>query len=328
MKKLYSLWVLVFCLAFTSCHEEDALTPTEGGIELRFEVPQGNNSWDEDIAEIYNEYNVYLIYDKLTDADFNRTWTGGGLGATYQGQGAQSDKMAEAYVKFMKTHVFSYLKGKQQIYDKIFPLYWYMGYNVNAVSKIEFGTNVMEFHSPLSTKFDGLDYWSLCMFGKADDGQEEYFVPKTQKEYSQFRNMILGHILTEAVKNGNIKVPEAFGSGLDHSTDIKAGYGDEEDPNYYLFRGYPGTVNMTRFASIIAPDDGLPPTNENAFIGYITIQMMYNQEEIKQNYPADKYPLLAEKFKYVYNYMKDTYGIDLNELAVGPADWETCNIEF
>ena len=71
MKKLYSLWVLVFCLAFTSCHEEDALTPTEGGIELRFEVPQGNNSWDEDIAEIYNEYNVYLIYDKLTDADRN-----------------------------------------------------------------------------------------------------------------------------------------------------------------------------------------------------------------------------------------------------------------
>ena len=92
MKKLYSLWVLVFCLAFTSCHKEDALTPTEGGIELRFEVPQGNNSWDEDIAEIYNEYNVYLIYDKLTDADFNRTWTGGGLGATYQGQGAQAIK--------------------------------------------------------------------------------------------------------------------------------------------------------------------------------------------------------------------------------------------
>ena len=59
-----------------------------------------------------------------------------------------------------------------------------------------------------------------------------------------------------------------------------------------------------------------------------TSQMMYNQEEIKQNYPADKYPLLAEKFKYVYNYMKDTYGIDLNELAIGPTDWETCNIEF
>lgn len=212
MKKLYSLWVLVFCLAFTSCHEEDALTPTVGGIELRFEVPQGNNSWDEDIAEIYNEYNVYLIYQ--TNLPMPILIVHGqvaDLELLTRGQGAQSDKMAEAYIKFMKTHVFSYLKGKQQIYDKIFPLYWqYMGYNVNAVSKIEYGTFVMEFHSPLSTKFDGLDYWSPCASGKADDGQEEYFVPKTFKvKYSQFRNMILGHILTEAVKNGNIKVPEA-----------------------------------------------------------------------------------------------------------------------
>ncbi len=40
------------CIAFTSCYEEDALTPTEGGIELRFKVPQGNNSWDDDISQI------------------------------------------------------------------------------------------------------------------------------------------------------------------------------------------------------------------------------------------------------------------------------------
>ena len=25
-------------------------TPTEGGVELRSKVPQGNNSWDNDIA--------------------------------------------------------------------------------------------------------------------------------------------------------------------------------------------------------------------------------------------------------------------------------------
>ena len=49
---------------FTSCYEEDTLTPTEGGIELRFKVPQGNNSWDDDIAQIYEDYNVYLIYKR------------------------------------------------------------------------------------------------------------------------------------------------------------------------------------------------------------------------------------------------------------------------
>ena len=63
MKKIYILWGLLACMAlFTSCYEEDTLTPTEGGIELRFKVPQGNNSWDDDIAQIYEDYNVYLIY--------------------------------------------------------------------------------------------------------------------------------------------------------------------------------------------------------------------------------------------------------------------------
>ena len=53
MKKKYILWGLLACMAlFTSCYEEDTLTPTEGGIELRFKVPQGTNSWDDDISQI------------------------------------------------------------------------------------------------------------------------------------------------------------------------------------------------------------------------------------------------------------------------------------
>ena len=34
MRNIYLLWGLLTCIAFTSCYEEDALTPTEGGIEL------------------------------------------------------------------------------------------------------------------------------------------------------------------------------------------------------------------------------------------------------------------------------------------------------
>lgn len=44
MRNIYLLWGLLTCIAFTSCYEEDALTPTKGGIELRFKVPQGTNS--------------------------------------------------------------------------------------------------------------------------------------------------------------------------------------------------------------------------------------------------------------------------------------------
>ena len=49
MRNIYLLWGLLTCIAFTSCYEEDALTPTEGGIELRFK--QGTNSWDDDISQ-------------------------------------------------------------------------------------------------------------------------------------------------------------------------------------------------------------------------------------------------------------------------------------
>ena len=56
MRNIYILWGLLACMAFTSCYEEDTLTPTEGGVELRFKVPQGNNSWDDDIAQIYEDY--------------------------------------------------------------------------------------------------------------------------------------------------------------------------------------------------------------------------------------------------------------------------------
>ena len=97
MRNIYILWGLLACMAFTSCYEEDTLTPTEGGVELRFKVPQGNNSWDNDIAQIYEDYNVYLIYKDLQRADFNRSWTGIAYGSGYEGQGCVNDEMANYY---------------------------------------------------------------------------------------------------------------------------------------------------------------------------------------------------------------------------------------
>ena len=331
MKRIYSILALALCLAFTSCYKEDALEPTEGGVELRFKVPQGNNSWDEDIMQIYNDFGVYLVYDELSDADFNRSWTGAGgaFGSTYEGVGAKSDEMAKAYVDFMKTHIFPYLEGKQQVYKKILPMYWYLGYNVNAHSKLDLGFMVLEFYVPQLNLFDGLDFWSLCFFGDNATDDDPYFDPKTQKQYSQARNCILGYILSEAVKNGNIQIPAEFETGFDHQTGLVTDDNLDADPDYYLTRGYPGTVNMSKFASVSKPSNmGLPPTNENTFIGYVLLQMLYNPTELEEHYPSDKYPLVAEKFQYVYNYMKTAYGIDLRELCAGPDNWETCNISY
>lgn len=83
---------------------------------------------------------------------------------------------------------------------------------------------------------------------------------------------------------------------------------------------------MSRFSEIIIPGAELPPTNSKTFIGYMTILMFYNQEEILEAYPSSTYPLIAEKLKFVYKYFKDQYEIDLNEVANGPDEWETCTV--
>ena len=111
-------------------------------------------------------------------------------------------------------------------------------------------------------------------------------------------------------------------------TDITTGYADEEDPNYYLTRGYIGKVNGGGNAGSISIFDvqgGLPPTVEETFISYLTTSLWYTKEQIEEAYPTEKYPFIKEKFNFVQQYMKDSYGIDLHEAAEGPTDWNSCN---
>ena len=38
----------------TGCYNENDVTPSGNYSVLRFEFPQGNNSWDKEIEEIHN----------------------------------------------------------------------------------------------------------------------------------------------------------------------------------------------------------------------------------------------------------------------------------
>ena len=198
MRNIYILWGLLACMAFTSCYEEDTLTPTEGGVELRFKVPQGNNSWDNDIAQIYEDYNVYLIYKDLQRADFNRSWTGIAYGSGYEGQGCVNDEMANYYVEFMKKHIFAYLNPP--ITSKVLPMYWYLGYNVYSKSVLEVGGVILaSWIVPIHENYDGLDYWCTCMFGE-DNPSDPYLIPTDRALLDRRRKMILAPVLEKAVK--------------------------------------------------------------------------------------------------------------------------------
>ena len=76
MKWRYYLYSLLGCVLFFSCYNEDTLTDDASGEDLvRFEFPQGTNSWDDDVVAIKEKFNVCIIYKDFQASDLNRTWT-------------------------------------------------------------------------------------------------------------------------------------------------------------------------------------------------------------------------------------------------------------
>ena len=322
MKILHLLLGALTCFTLASCYEEDALTPTEGGVELRFNVPQGSNSWDDYFAEIYDDYSVYFIYKNLQDEDYNRSWvnSGGLTGDGYQGSGCLNDEMAKFYEDFLRRHIFAYINSG--ITQKVLPIYWYLSYNVHTETTIEpIPGWVFTSYVPANEITDGLDFWSTCMFGE-DNPSEPYLIPTDQSIFSQRRKMILGEILSQAVKKKNIAIPEDFSYGLDYKTKLVNSIGEEENANYHLTRAFPGSVRLGKFILDEISNNSTPPSEENTFIGYILQAMYFSEAESSVQYPAEKYPLLTKKFTLVRKYLKEKYKIDLNAIAEGPQDWD------
>ena len=76
MKKI-NLYILLFGISFIfilcSCEKEDDLKISEKKTQ-RFDLPQGNHDFDEQIVEWYNDYETAVLY-KFSNADINYHFT-------------------------------------------------------------------------------------------------------------------------------------------------------------------------------------------------------------------------------------------------------------
>ena len=60
------LILALFVTVLFGCYDEDKIVPLEPGEGMvRYEFPQGENAWDQDIVEISEQFGVYLIYKDL-----------------------------------------------------------------------------------------------------------------------------------------------------------------------------------------------------------------------------------------------------------------------
>lgn len=333
MKSIYNIWVFIVCLTLASCYEEDPITPTDSGNTGRFEFPQGDNSWDDDIYDIYNKFGVRLIYKDITEKEFTKSWTSGsgGMGIALHGTGSYSNEMTQFYVTFMKDHIFQYLNP--QITEKVFPMYWYLTFDFyGAYSWMPTLWNPLKSHSDLGF----LDAWLTCFWGQHvnfmvfdDTGNlnplEQWQSPISgnKESYSIRRFLIINDVIEGAIERGNIVMPEEFDTGFDHTTKLVTNDFPEDklDPNYYIARGYPGNIN-TSSAKYSKPVGTYPSSAEKTFLGYVQILMRLNAEERESTFSLSNYPFAKEKFDFVRKYMRDKYNIDTEAIANGPENWD------
>lgn len=313
MKPIYNVWILLFCLTFTSCYEDDSIIPTPDPLAQAggFEFPQGDNSWDNDAMKIYQDFGVKIIYKDITEKDLNKNWTGGGIGgSTRVFENCLNEEMAAFYITFMKNHIFPYLN--REVTDRVFPMYWYVGYNYSVFASIVPG--VLEYYVALSEHEESqTDCWVTCFWGDAahstyDDPISGWKTPiaGNKDSFTVRRFKIIDEVINTAITRGNIIVPEdEFDAGFDHSTKIVRNEDIESkaDPNYYLRRGYPGDVNSLS-AKYSKPHSDNPPTAKETFIGYMQIAMRLTKEEREAMWPSATYPFMSSKFEFVTNYLK------------------------
>ena len=329
MKKIYNIWMLMCFLALSSCYEEETIIPTHSGNTGRFEFPQGNNSWDNEIVEIYEKFGVRLIYKDIIDKDFTKSWTGGdgGLYATFYGTGCINDEMVQFYVRFMQEHVFQYINP--QITEKVFPMYWYLTYDFYSVLSFMPLPTAQLNHSAATF----LDAWLTCFwgtehtdpkYGGISDPVSAWKSPVSgnKDSYTKRRYDILSCILTGAIDRGNIVIPEEFDTGFDHGTRLVTGdtEKDKANPNHYLNRGYPGAINSTSLD--YAKPSSLAPNAKTTFLNYMGLSLRLTSAEREALFPSADYPFIKGKFDYIQRYMKEQYNIDLEKIANGPENWE------
>lgn len=333
MKSISYIWVLFACLILTSCYEDDTLISEEFGGSGRFEFPQGTDSWDEEIAQIYNDYGVRLIYKGTKDEDFNLSWLGGstsegGFGTiTYHMRDCINNEMIQFYVTFMKEHIFKLTSP--QLRDKVFPMYWYLTFDYHSVydlSPFYIGYNA---YTNQDT-FEYMDFWISCFWGQTvgagADPIESWSSPvsgmKSTYDYQRFT--IMRNIMRTAFQRGNIVAPAEFSNGFDFRTAIITGESAENkaNSNYYLTRGFAGGANPVG-GVITYEKPGSQPIQANVlFHDYIKLAMGFNAAQREEMFPSATYPFVKQKFDFVIQYMKQTYDVDLEAIANGPANWE------
>ncbi|WP_292271440.1 hypothetical protein [Butyricimonas sp.] len=150
-------WIMLFLLGCISCADDDNVGNIDSFGMLRFEFPQGSNSWDKEIEQIAKDWGMYIIYKDVDSTDLNRTWTES-FGTTNPRYvcNEPSNEDIQVYLGLVKEWLLGSLDKTNKEHLKQLPLYLYL---VNDYRDNNPVSPTYKKHVQLNTA--GFDYWSL-----------------------------------------------------------------------------------------------------------------------------------------------------------------------
>lgn len=101
MKKINLYLLVLGTLFLSSCNDEDDLVISEKN-EKRFDLPQGDHDFDDQIVEWYDKYGTAVLY-KFSNPDLNYQFTSN---ASYDVKAGAEEEGIQAAVQFLKEDFF------------------------------------------------------------------------------------------------------------------------------------------------------------------------------------------------------------------------------
>ena len=271
-------------VSLASCdREEDELVATPDVTICRFSpFPQGDGEYDQKIEDFYKAHEVYIIYKDIDTTDVNKGWNLDPWGEKYQVTAINPEEVG-FYYDFYEENLFSRFPDR---YLRFLPMYLYM------VESLESTYNVLNYRT------DGFDYY--CIAGTPEE---------LEADERRIRQCLTSALLEKLIDLDTITIPVEFTAGIDYSAGVNT-Y-DETASNYFPKLGFVANVSYDfSYESVPYSWD-----EEGDFLCYVRSAMAYTEEEFFEKYPADTYPLVKQRYELIIQYMKESYGIDLQGIA-------------
>ena len=298
---------MAFCttVLITSCRKDNNPPEVSQKSDTRYQLPQGNASFDTDILNFFHTYNTYILY-KFSDIDFNYQFSFnlatppiGSLNA-YTGpvvmRGGDSIAIQSA-LDFMNQYWFSFYPEdfkKKYLPQKILLAGLIYATRYNGTTKIYDTPRVNPYIIPV----EGVDHITLP---KIDTAFNSYSLASKLLLKAQLNKIFLKHLMYPIINTvpAPVPLPADFFKVSDYSL------GSITSAQRYKYG----------FDTLVAGKSPSPITDIIAFLDTICAKPKAALDAYMLNPKVDSLGLTKRKYDLLVNYFKNNYNVDIQAIG-------------